>query len=114
MIRTASVPSPLSEGEESFALQCRVERVFVIREFAFHLERKWRFDFVIPGADGKLAVEIEGRGRHQSFGGFVKDCEKYNSATKLGWRILRYTPQMVKAGTAIADVLEILKREPRF
>jgi hypothetical protein len=30
-------------------------------------------------------------GRHTSGGGFIKDCEKYNAAALLGWRVLRYT-----------------------
>jgi very-short-patch-repair endonuclease len=83
-----------------------VERLSPEREFLFASDRKWRFDFAFPAE--KVAVEIEGRGRHQSFGGFEKDAEKYNAAAKLGWRLLRYTPAMVMRGDAIADVLEIL------
>ena len=96
----------LSSGEEAFALHCRVEKLNPRREFKFHPDRKWRFDFAFPAQ--MLAIEIEGRGRHQSFGGFVKDAEKYNTAVKMGWRVLRYTPQMVMRGDAINDVLEIL------
>lgn len=58
------------------------------REYRFHPTRKWRFDFAIP--ELKLAVEIEGRGRHQTVDGFRKDCEKYNAALLLGWRVLRF------------------------
>ncbi len=58
------------------------------REFRFHAERKWRFDFALPAA--LLAIEIEGRGRHQTVVGTRNDCEKYNSATIIGWRILRF------------------------
>lgn len=76
------------------------------REFIFHSTRKWRFDFAIPSRH--IAIEIEGRGRHQSFGGFESDAKKYNAAAKLGWRVLRYTPAMVMRGDAINDVLEIL------
>ncbi len=106
-----SVPKKLSPGEEAFALHCRAESLAPLREFHFALPRKWRFDFAFIDATGgtKIAVEVEGRGRHQSFGGFEKDCEKYNVAAKLGWRVLRYTPKMVTDGTAINDVLEILR-----
>ena len=104
-----SAPKKLSPGEEAFALHCRAEGIPIAREYRFDPIRKWRFDFAIYPADRKIAVEVEGRGRHQSFGGFVKDCEKYNAAAKLGWRVLRYTPDMVKRGDAINDVLEILK-----
>jgi very-short-patch-repair endonuclease len=59
-----------------------------------------------------IAVEIEGgvftSGGHSRGKGYEKDCEKYNAAVKLGWRVLRYSTDMVLAGTAINDVLEIL------
>lgn len=64
-----------------------------IEEHPFHPKRQWRFDFAFPGA--MLAVEIEGgiwkRGRHNRPSGYQNDCIKYNAATMLGWRILRYT-----------------------
>lgn len=63
-------------------------------EYRFHDTRKWRFDFAFPRH--KVAIEIEGgvwtKGRHTRGSGFVKDMEKYNEATRLGWRILRFTP----------------------
>lgn len=67
------------------------------REYRFDPARKWRFDFAWP--DKKLAVEIEGGvwvyGRHNRAVSYVKDMEKYNRATELGWRVLRYTPQQL-------------------
>lgn len=67
------------------------------REFRFHPTRRWRFDFAYP--DIKLAIEIEGGtwigGRHIHPIGFEKDCEKYNAATILGWRVLRCTPKQL-------------------
>ena len=104
----SKIPQPGSPGEEAFALHCRAEDISSPkREYLFHRERKWRFDFAWPHF--LLAVEVEGRGRHQSFGGFEKDAEKYNAAAKLGWRVLRYTPAMIMRGDAINDVLEILR-----
>ena len=102
----SKIPQALSPGEEAFALHCQVEHLYPEREFMFHPDRKWRFDFAWP--EQKIAVEVEGRGRHQSFDGFLADCGKYNSAAKMGWRVLRYTPAMVRAGVAINDVMEIL------
>jgi very-short-patch-repair endonuclease len=64
-------------------------------EYRFHPKRLWRFDFAYP--DLKIAVEFEGaiwsNGRHNRGSGFIKDCEKYNEATLMGWKILRYTTQ---------------------
>lgn len=63
-------------------------------EYKFHPKRKWKFDFAF--VHHKVAIEIEGgvwtSGRHTRGSGFVKDMEKYNAATELGWRILRFTP----------------------
>ena len=42
-----------------------------------------------------LAVEYEGSsyGRHQRWGGYRGDIEKYNEAAILGWKVLRYGPR---------------------
>ena len=75
-------------------------------EFRFAPPRRWRFDWAWP--DRKLAVEVEGgvftRGRHTRGVGFVKDMEKYNTATLLGWRVLRFTPSQIADGTAITAI----------
>lgn len=64
-----------------------------ISEHRFHPTREWRFDWVIP--THKIAIEYEGiisaKSRHTTIKGFSGDCEKYNEAVKLGWRVLRYT-----------------------
>ena len=66
-------------------------------EYRFHPIRKWRFDFAYP--QEKIAIECEGavwnRGRHTRGGGFINDCEKYNEATIMGWRVLRYSRQTI-------------------
>ena len=106
MSEKAKIPQPLSPGEEAFALHCRVENLQPEREWVFHPIRKWRFDFAWPAI--KLAVEVEGR-RHLTYAGFIEDCDKYNTATKMGWRVLRYVPARVTRGDAINDVLEVLR-----
>jgi very-short-patch-repair endonuclease len=58
------------------------------REYHFHPTRKWRFDFAWPSQ--LVAVEIDGRGRHQTVAGVRADCEKHNEAARLGWRVLRF------------------------
>jgi len=77
-----------------------------VREYRFAPPRRWRFDFAWP--EHRLAVEVEGgtyvRGRHQRPGGFAADCEKYNTATVLGWRVLRYTGEMVSNGSAARQI----------
>lgn len=69
-----------------------------VAEFRFHPTRKWSADFALP--DHMLLIEIEGGvwtgGRHTSGAGFVGDMEKYNAATVLGYRILRFQPKDCK------------------
>jgi len=70
-----------------------------IREYRFHDKRRFRFDFAWPG-DGKIAVELEGGtfagGRHNRGIGFETDCIKYNLATADGWKVFRFTTQMLE------------------
>lgn len=64
-----------------------------VREYVFHSKRKFRFDWAIP--ELKLAIEYEGlfseKSGHTTVTGYTKDCEKYNQAALLGWKVLRYT-----------------------
>lgn len=78
-----------------FTTICRSDlRVVCVKEFRFHPHRRWRFDYAIP--EHKIALEVEGGvwtgGRHISPKGFLGDMEKYNTATLMGWRVLRTTP----------------------
>jgi len=70
----------------------------VIPEYRFHEKRRWRFDYAIP--EFKIAVEIDGGlwigGRHSRPSGIQKDMEKLNTATSIGWSILRFTPTQLK------------------
>ncbi len=90
-----------SKHEEDFLLELEAHGVDVpVREYAFAAElgRRFRFDFAWP--DKKIYVEIEGgvwvSGRHNRAYGFIRDAEKYNLATLLGWRGLRFTTNDMK------------------
>jgi len=93
-------PIKIKDKEISFEL---------IPEYQFHPIRKWRFDWCI--LDKMIAVEIEGgvfsNGRHVRGQGFINDMEKYNAATVLGWKVLRYTPQQFKDYLFINDIKSI-------
>lgn len=109
----SKIPKALSEGEETFDLHCRVKNLTnAEREYKFHPTRDWRFDFAWPAI--KLAVEVEGgtsfgKSRHSQGDGFEKDCIKYNAATLLGWKVLRYSTKMVQNETAINQVVEYIE-----
>lgn len=74
-----------------------------VSEFLFNPPRRWRFDYAWP--ERRLALEIEGgiwtTGRHVRGKGYENDCEKYNEAALLGWRVLRVTTNMVRDGRAL-------------
>jgi len=79
----------------------------MVREFRFHPTRKWRFDFASPRL--RVAVEIEGRGRHQTVAGVRSDCEKYNAATAAGWRVFRFpATDRSRADEWVVDVLSAI------
>lgn len=69
-----------------------------VREYRFQPPRRWRFDLAWP--EQKIAIELEGGiwtgGRHTRGKGFEADCEKYNMAALMGWRVLRYTSTMLE------------------
>ena len=80
------------------------------REHRFAPPRRWRFDFAWPVR--RIAAEVEGgtwsRGRHVRGRGFEADCEKYNAAALAGWRVLRFTGDMVEDGRALGTIEEAL------
>ena len=63
------------------------------REYRFHPVRRWRFDFYLP--DHRTGIECEGgafsMGRHNRAVGMSQDAEKYNQATLLDFKVLRFT-----------------------
>lgn len=82
-----------------------------VSEYRFDPPRRWRFDYAWPaevdtsqddGVRRAVALEVEGavwvNGRHTRGSGFLKDMEKYNRATLLGWRVFRCTPSTIHVG----------------
>jgi len=83
------------------------------REYKFCEHRKWRSDFCWP--EHKLIVEVEGgvwsNGRHTRGKGFLADMEKYNTATLMGYKLLRVADDHIQSGQAICWILEALNIE---
>ena len=83
-------------------------------EHRFHPVRRWRFDIAFPAA--KVALEVDGgvfiAGRHTRGAGFIRDQEKFNEATLLGWRVYRTTWKDVNNGTAENYLRRTLRPEP--
>jgi very-short-patch-repair endonuclease len=64
-------------------------------EYKFHATRKFRFDFAWP--EHRLALEVDGGQFAPGGGRHAKDTDraKLNLAAILGWRVMRYSPQML-------------------
>lgn len=102
----------MSNLEDRLAFQIRAAGLPTpAREYRFDAVRRWRFDFAWPAI--KLAAEVEGgrwsQGRHQRPVQFGNDCEKYNSALLLHWRVLRFTDNMIASGMALDQIEEAMK-----
>ena len=95
-----------SDLERSFEYYARIAKLPNWEcEFLFHPTRKWRIDFAWP--DKKIGAEGDGGNhmvkwskklkRHVVVGRHTKDgdYEKLNSASELGWLMLRFTPTML-------------------
>lgn len=125
--------SQSSHLEELLALHLRCKSIEHVREFRFAREavgnpkkniretlkanqlKDWRFDFAI--LPERIAIEVEGGifvgGRHNRPVSFREDCLKYNSATVLGWAVLRFTDQEIKSGDALLMIWKMLKARRR-
>lgn len=89
-----------------------------VEEYRFDDSRKWRFDYA--WVERGIALEIEGGtrsvpggGRHQRHKGYQNDCRKYNRATLSGWKVLRFTSEMIASGEALKVLESVFKGENR-
>jgi len=98
-LKLAKFPTPIRE----YRIFANVKKVGLIK-------KKSRCDFVWP--EHMLIVEVEGgiwtNGRHVRGTGFINDCEKYNEATLLGYKVLRVTAEHIKTGQALNWIEEAL------
>lgn len=91
-------------------------KLVVVKEYRFHPIRRWKFDWAIPSH--KICFEEEGGawsgGRHTRGAGFIADMEKYNTATAMGWRLIRILPgRYADALRFVEQILETDKQEIR-
>jgi hypothetical protein len=110
----SKIPKALSPGEEEFAQHLKIYGIEALREVKFCEGRKWAFDFLIHHSENSLAIEIEGgtsfgKSRHSKGKGFENDCQKYNTASLMGYTVLRFTTAMVHSGEAIDTVRRLFE-----
>lgn len=95
-----------SRLEATFAQQALAEKLPPwVREYAFHQERNWRFDFAWPSI--RFAIEVQG-GCHTVREQFYKDIQKRAHALLAGWDVLEIGPREVRSGQAVAWAKSIL------
>ena len=79
-------------------------------EYRFHPSRKWRMDYAFVWA--RVFLEVQGAlftgGRHTRGAALLKEYEKINAATCLGWRPLFCTPQQVEDGSIFPVIREAI------
>lgn len=107
-VRQRANKRPLTD---TFTAICLSElRMEVVKEFQFHPTRRWRFDYAIPSH--KIALEVEGgvfsKGRHTRGAGYIGDIEKYNEATRLGWRVVRTVPWELNTRKTVQLLRELI------
>lgn len=78
---------------------CNQNVLTLEKEYRFHTDRKWRFDYAVPAI--KVAIEYEGiftdgKSRHTNVVGYTADTDKYNAAAVAGWRVIRVTAKNYK------------------
>lgn len=82
----------MSAAEGALAAALDARGIKYERGYRFCDARKWEADFMFVGGwdQPNVLVEVEGRGRHQTYVGFRNDCVKYNAAARLGYIVLRF------------------------
>lgn len=99
-----------SPASEILMRQLENNAIPFVPEHRFHGLRRWRFDYAILRP--KIAIEVDGgiwtRGRHTRGAGFERDMGKLNAAVVLGWRVLRFSPGMVRSGEAMRTIREAM------
>lgn len=120
----------MSKPEDDLALHLRASGIECAREYRFGAaacggpgkglrERlaaaglsDWRADFAL--LDHRLLIEVEGGGwtggRHTRGPGFAADLKKYDAAARLGWRVYRCDPAMIKSGRALETILILMQQ----
>ncbi|MDC4516677.1 DUF559 domain-containing protein [Acinetobacter baumannii] len=100
----------VGEGEATLVQHLKTHKISFEQEYKFHPTRKWRADFLITGT--KILIEVEGGiwsgGRHTRGKGYIGDMEKYNSAAMMGFTVLRFSTEQVKAGLAIKQIEQLV------
>ncbi len=103
----------MSDLEDALVFQIRVSGLpEPDREYRFAPPRRFRADLAYP--ERRILIECEGgqftRGRHVRPMSYANDCDKYNLAQLMGYKVLRFTRSMIDEGDALTTIKTALER----
>lgn len=107
-------PQPIGNvGEQTLAYQCIADKLPpFVQNYVFLEHRKFEIDLAWP--EYRVGVEVNGgvwsKGAHGRPLAILRDMEKSNLLVLSGWKVLRYTPQEVSVGIALAGLKKLLMR----
>lgn len=120
-------PSPTTKRKDSIAELLLAKHLKELgisfeREWRFHPQRKWRFDFALCTVNRDIptsyAIEIDGgiwtNGRHTRGKGFEADLRKLNEALRFGWNVIRFTPNMIARAEDKVFLAELFETRQPF
>jgi hypothetical protein len=105
------IPKIDSELEEELAFHLKsIGLNGFTRQYKFHPDREWKLDFYREG----WGIEVQGggwvRGGHNRNAlSLARDYQKFNACAELGIRLLLYTGEQIKDGSAISQIERIFK-----
>ena len=100
----ASLPGTRPGELAELALYASLSALGIAHEqqYRWHPVRRWDSDAAVPGA--KLLVECDGEIHRVHRDKWMRDMERHNAYTALGWACLRFTPAEALDGTAALEV----------
>jgi very-short-patch-repair endonuclease len=100
LFKPASKQKPFKSVRSASKLEAKFDQLWALvngqpleAEYKFHPVRKWRFDRC--HLDAKVAIEIQGQGRHQRYVGYRQDRIRNNEAQALGWTVFELTGDQI-------------------
>lgn len=110
------IPQPKSKAiawlDMNLAYFCNEKALTLEKEYRFCPDRGWRFDYAIAPGSLKIAIEYHGgifmaRSGHTNKDGFLRDSDKINRATVLGWKVI--TINALNYTTVLKTLNEMIK-----
>ena len=101
-----------SQLEKEFRFQLMAYEIPFEQEVKLIPGRRYQYDFVIP--ETNIAIELQGgtwsknKMGHNSGSGIRRDCEKSNLAQQHGYRLFKFTSDMVRKGEAVLFLRQVL------